>query len=231
MLNTYPYKLPPPPDSKPCGMGEMTGRTSFIALLLLLLVGAGVALALGLLALPLGAQELPVFPGDPTGPEDLAFTALDASNYFTCGVTRAKDIRCWGDVRLAPIHAVGFKAVASGDAHACGIKLDGAAQCWGQNWRNRGNNQLDIPTNEDGTAISFAALDSNAAHTCGIREDNNQLVCWGFDDAGQSSGQSLLRCLLRLVRQDLRPGIRWLLPYLRRVAGRRHGRANQVLGP
>ncbi len=169
----------------------MRVRTPILAVLLLL-AGAGLVIALALGAPSLRAQQLPVFPGDPTGPEDLAFTALDASQNFTCGVTKSNNIRCWGDVRLAPVHAVGFKAVASGSYHACGLKPDGTAQCWGRNWPGgiRGDNQLDVPTNDDDTAISFASLDSNVAHTCGIRADNGRVVCWGDDRYGQSSGQS-----------------------------------------
>ena len=157
-----------------------------------MVAAAGLFIALALGASSLRAQQLPVFPGDPTGPEDLAFTSLDASKDFTCGVTRAGNIRCWGDVRHAPIHAVGFKAVASGSLHACGLKADGTAQCWGQNWPQmvRGTGQVDVPTNEDGTSIAFASLDSNVSHTCGIRTDNDRVVCWGDDRFGQSSGES-----------------------------------------
>ena len=157
-----------------------------------LLAVAGLTVGLVLSASSLLAQQLPVFPGDPTGPDDLAFTSLDASDDFTCGITRAGNIRCWGDVRHAPMHAVGFKDVASAKNHSCGLKPDGTAQCWGQNWPQmlRGTNQLVVPTDEDDAAIAFSSLDSKVSHTCGIRADNDRVVCWGDDRFGQSSGQS-----------------------------------------
>ena len=141
-----------------------------------------------LLVLAVSAQGGPVaLPGDPQGPEDLVFVDLDSSRNITCGVTAAENLRCWGENRFAPMRAEGFVDVATGLFHTCGLRLDGTVQCWGASAGNR----LNVPSNDDTTAIEFIAIDAQVDHTCGIRADNDRVVCWGWDTAGQASGRDV----------------------------------------
>ena len=148
-------------------------------------VALAVCLVLVLLAATVLAQSgLFPLPGDPSGADDLVFVDIDAGANASCGVTAADNIRCWGDIRIAPARAEGFVDVAVGTDHACGIKIDGTVQCWGSN--SRGN--LNVPVNDDGSAITFSSITSEFDHACGIRADDDGAVCWGWDAFGQVSG-------------------------------------------
>lgn len=157
-----------------------------LSVLALLAISLAVIAFLGVKE-PASAQAPPlgVYPGDPVSEADKVFVTLDSSANATCGVTRANNIRCWGDNRYAPLWAGGFTDVAVGKSHSCGLKTDGTVQCWGLN--SFGYNMLSPPT-DGGTTLRFKSIDSNADHTCGILIDNNQVVCWGSDGNGRSSG-------------------------------------------
>ena len=71
---------------------------------------AGIALLA--IALTVSATDRALLPGDPVGPDDLIFVDLDSSDKATCGVTKANNIRCWGNNRFAPVRAEGFTDVA-----------------------------------------------------------------------------------------------------------------------
>lgn len=63
-------------------------------------------LALSATALAVAAQYEPsIYPGDPVGPDDLVFVDLDSSANTTCGITKADNLRCWRDTRVAPVRA------------------------------------------------------------------------------------------------------------------------------
>ena len=113
------------------------------------------------------------------------FVDLDAARDITCGVTAADNIRCWGELQYGPVIAEGFTAVESGRRHTCGIKTDGTLQCWG---RGSTYNDIDVPTESDGSAIKFSRIHIFDVHTCGLKQDGTA-VCWGDDRQGQSSGQ------------------------------------------
>ena len=151
---------------------------------LLIAVLALLAIALTVSAATDGAP----MPGDPTGPDDLVFVDLDVGAAVSCGVTKANNIRCWGNLRSGPVIAEGFVDVAVGKGHTCGLKTDGTVHCWGTSLRNR----LEIPTTDDETPLVLSTIDAhgNGYHTCGIRESDDSAVCWGWDFSGTSSGMS-----------------------------------------
>jgi alpha-tubulin suppressor-like RCC1 family protein len=67
--------------------------------------------------------------------------------------------------------------VAVGALHACGLRQDGVALCWG----NNEHGQLDVPDGE-----RFIALTAGAYFSCGLRDDG-RVRCWGDNGAGQAS--------------------------------------------
>ena len=145
-------------------------------------------LTLSMLFLTVSAQTDPtILPGDPVGPDDLVFVDLDAARDVTCGLTAADNIRCWGELQVAPVRAEGFTAVESGRRHSCGIKLDGTLQCWG---RGTTLNDIEVPTESDGSAIKFSQIDIFASHTCGLKLDGSP-VCWGDNRWGQAGGEAI----------------------------------------
>ena len=65
-------------------------------------------------------------------------------------------------------HGGTYSSVTLGTGHACALRTDGTAACWGLNTYG----QADAP---EGTFKALAAADSN---TCGLRTDST-VACWG----------------------------------------------------
>ena len=61
--------------------------------------------------------------------------------------------------------------MAAGDSHTCGVRTDGAVECWGSN----SHGQIDAPEG------AFTAV-STGVHSCGLRPDG-AVECWGTDEA------------------------------------------------
>lgn len=68
-------------------------------------------------------------------------------------------------------------AMSVGQDHACGLRRDGTAVCWGSNAQGQSS-----PPPEE----KFTHLSAGFDHTCALREDGTA-VCWGGDVEGQSS--------------------------------------------
>ena len=74
-----------------------------------------------------------------------------------------------------------FASVSVGYVHACGVKLDRTAVCWG-------NDEYGQSSPPDG---AFQSVSAGAVHTCGLLTDGSA-VCWGTNEdvAGNFTGQS-----------------------------------------
>ena len=73
---------------------------------------------------------------------------------------------------LPPDNLPALRAVTVGQAHACGITIDGQPVCWGGNFFG----QLDVPVFN----APLAHIDAGADHTCAI-DTNNEAKCWGLN--------------------------------------------------
>ena len=113
------------------------------------------------------------------------YDAVSVGKAIMCGLRNDNSVHCEGEMRscelgsesriecsdrLGPIGAPGgeFVGVSAGGYHACGLRWNGRAECWGAN----GNGQADAP---DGR---FIALSAGEFHTCGLRIDAT-IGCWG----------------------------------------------------
>ena len=113
------------------------------------------------------------------------FTTITSGDTYKCGVRLDGAVDCWGQamVRRRGPHGMlhpnppsspddppggTFSAVSAGRQHTCGIRSDGAVECWGDDQIG----QSSAPVGE------FVALSAGHEHTCGIRADG-RAECWG----------------------------------------------------
>lgn len=69
-----------------------------------------------------------------------------------------------------------FVQLSAGPANTCGIREDGTATCWGDDYWG----QSTAPPG------NFKVLVNGPEHTCGIQSDDS-VICWGMDFDGQAS--------------------------------------------
>jgi alpha-tubulin suppressor-like RCC1 family protein len=83
----------------------------------------------------------------------------------------------------------GVVRVIAGARHACGIRLDGTAVCWGANRYGQLGNGM-ASTGRVTAAVdvlggvSFVDIGVGVDSTCGVSSDGRAL-CWGFNGEGQ----------------------------------------------
>jgi hypothetical protein len=106
------------------------------------------------------------------------FRQVVARGDHSCGVTRDNRLLCWGEKAFIDysqsVH-MPVKKVATGQLHACALRIDGLAQCWGNGIY--GENQAPVDR--------FIDIVAGDWHTCGLRADHTAL-CWGRDQYGQT---------------------------------------------
>ena len=104
-------------------------------------------------------------------PGDYSAVAGEVRN--TCGINVESEIAC---TRRTDPPSGQFAAIAGGGRYYfCGIKTDGAVQCWGPN----GQGQSDPPGGQ------FTAIAAGGYHSCGIKTDGT-VRCWGWNEQGQA---------------------------------------------
>ncbi|HET8540519.1 MAG TPA: hypothetical protein VFL83_11665 [Anaeromyxobacter sp.] len=142
------------------------------------------------------------------------FVELTAGRSHTCGRTADGAAHCWGsdaygqlgngygwqdpespgavDTTTIWVGNKAFVQLSAGESHTCAIMADGAAYCWGHDWRGQlgdGNTSVDTesPSLVDVSAISgnkaFVRITTGFAFTCGIAADGTA-YCWGEDVYG-----------------------------------------------
>jgi len=125
-------------------------------------------------------------------PPDVEFVKIDAIHLVGCGLSKDGRVFLWGRDHHEVISKTptenGFIDVSCGVHHACGIKEDNKAQCWGLSSDNR----LNLPA-----AKSFTQIECGNEHSCGLTVENT-IECWGYSAEGRlnkPSGEYLsIRC-------------------------------------
>ena len=131
-----------------------------------------------------------------SSPTDERFGSVTAGGHHTCGLRRDATPVCWGAdeygqsspfVETAALStdessendpAPGrYASLSAGYAHTCGLKPDGAVECWGID-----ESSETAPRH----GWRFTSISAGYAFTCGLRP-NGAAECWGSDSQGQSS--------------------------------------------
>lgn len=128
---------------------------------------------------------------------------VDAGYRFTCAVTSAGGVKCWGlndagqlgdgttTNRFLPGDVSGLEAgvggVESGENHSCALLSGGGARCWGSNSHGQLGNQGygNSPTPVEVTVVpgGIFALAAGDSFTC-VRLAGDSVKCWGDNTYG-----------------------------------------------
>jgi alpha-tubulin suppressor-like RCC1 family protein len=123
----------------------------------------------------------------------------------SCGVTNDGNGWCWGSDtygrlgngagitanQLTPSPIAGgykWKHISVGETHACGLRTDGVAMCWGGNSDGMLGNGTWGPDQPAPVVVSgshsWSQISAGRNHTCGLRTDG-VTMCWGDDAYGR----------------------------------------------
>ncbi|MBU0801261.1 MAG: DUF1566 domain-containing protein, partial [Alphaproteobacteria bacterium] len=122
---------------------------------------------------------------------------ISAGGEFTCGIRTDNAAMCWGsddDGELGngattgnqpePVLVTGghqWSKISAGDTHACGIRMDGVAMCWGSDSNGRLGNGATGGTNAPGIVTgshSWSEIAAGNGHSCGVTTAGVG-YCWG----------------------------------------------------
>lgn len=136
---------------------------------------------------------------------------VTAGSAFTCALSAAGGVSCWGTnslgqlgdgtttAKASPVPGAGgitdWITIDAGTNHACGVRADGSAHCWGRNnvgqlgdgtKDNNGDGTADNETSPVPVAGGGAWLSVSAGtdYSCGVRADHT-LWCWGTNASRQ----------------------------------------------
>lgn len=134
-----------------------------------------------------------------------SWKTISAGVAFSCGIKSDNSAWCWGDrsngklgdggatsgSQTTPVAVSGgasWKAISAGNSHACGIKTDDTAWCWGAGGFGQLGDGTTTATQNVPVAVSggvtWKAIAGGRDATCGIRSDYTAW-CWGHGGFGQ----------------------------------------------
>jgi hypothetical protein len=139
-----------------------------------------------------------------------AAVAIDGGGFFTCALTSAGGVRCWGDnefgtlgdnsgvyLTTTPVDVEGLSGavaeIAAGDFHACVRTQAGGVKCWGNNFYGQvgdgtTTNQR-APVDVSGLGSGVFAIAAGRWHSCAVIAGGAR--CWGENGAGQLGDNTL----------------------------------------
>ena len=132
----------------------------------------------------------------------VAAVAAGDAGAFSCALTTAGGVKCWGVNFVGPAADVyrlipgdipgltsGITAITKGAAHTCALTSGGGVKCWGDNGSGRlGDNTTTTridPVDVVGLASGVVSIAAGplTLHTCAVTSAGT-LKCWGINAAG-----------------------------------------------
>jgi alpha-tubulin suppressor-like RCC1 family protein len=133
--------------------------------------------------------------------------ALSAGSYFTCALTAAGGVKCWGfnydgqlgdtttASRALPVWVAGLtsgaRSISAGNTHACAVTTAGGLVCWGRNLSGQlgDGTTTSRSTRAAVTGLTAGVLEAAAGgtHTCALTSNTAGagVKCWGSNGSGQ----------------------------------------------
>ncbi len=114
----------------------------------------------------------------------------------TCTLAVDGRVECLGEgptvVLPEAVQQARFFRLQTGVVHACGVTVEGAILCWG----NNGRRQLEVPA-----AGPYRDVAVGRTHSCGLKEDST-VVCWGANQHGQTKVPTGLNDVHQLLTES-----------------------------
>jgi alpha-tubulin suppressor-like RCC1 family protein len=131
-------------------------------------------------------------------------TAVAAGTFFTCALTDAGGVKCWGDNEdsdlgngtedqtSVPVDVAGLSsgvtAISVGLSHGCALTSAGGVKCWGANDVGQLGDGTEegrsTPVNVFGLSQGIEAITAGRFHTCALSSGGG-VKCWGENEDGQ----------------------------------------------
>jgi len=131
-------------------------------------------------------------------------SAISAGSLYTCAVTTAGGIKCWGDnftgqlgdgsttSRSVPMDvsslSSGVSSVSTGNYHTCTVTTAGGVKCWGDNFSGQlgdgSTNTSSVPVDVTGLSSGVSSVSAGGNHTCAVTTAG-AVKCWGYNGVGQ----------------------------------------------
>jgi alpha-tubulin suppressor-like RCC1 family protein len=128
--------------------------------------------------------------------------AVSASGGYTCALTAAGGVKCWGyngngvlgnngtAQSNVPVDVVGLTSgvqAVSGYDHTCALTAAGGVKCWGYNWYGQlgdnGTAESDVPVDVVGLTSGVQAVGAGNGYTCALTAAGG-VKCWGYNGNG-----------------------------------------------
>ena len=130
--------------------------------------------------------------------------SMTGGDYHTCGIKSDDTGWCWGanwgdgmtgdgttNGAPAPVSlddgGATWKQIGTGSFHACGIKSDDTAWCWGAGYSGEignGSTNAELSPVAVSGGYTWKKIDGGYGFTCGIRSDDT-MWCWGYNGNGE----------------------------------------------
>jgi alpha-tubulin suppressor-like RCC1 family protein len=140
---------------------------------------------------------------------------ISAGDSYTCAVTSAGTVECWGanvgvftgatgrgsdvPVDIGGVSSGARAVSAGGGGHACVVTVAGAAQCWGANGAGQlGDDSTTsrlVPADVVGLSSGVLAISAGNGYTCALTV-GGAVECWGTNDSGTLGDGSRIQSLV-----------------------------------